>query len=328
MIRATLLALLLAQQDPVIRSTVVNVQVPVTVVDKKGNYLTGFTEKDFHLYDEGDLQKIQVDDVIRPISLVVAVQANTNARNEFPAIRKMSSLLGPLITGEAGEIAVLGFDHRIEVLAPFTSNAKEIGAAFDKLKPGSNPHHLDDAAMEAVRMLRTRGSGRKKVVLLIAEGFDEGSSVKPEDVFAEAERDDVLIYSVRMRYTKKAPAPPVNPVPPENRAPLPQGEMQTQTTDARVGTVNGNVFRGLIAGNNLAAYAEFTGARTQDFSNQKKLEQAIMNIGKEIHSQYLLTFAPQSRQLGYHKLTVQLTRRDLQIRSRQGYWLAAQPEVR
>lgn len=319
MIRGALIALLLAQ-EPDIRSTVINVQVPVTVLDKKGNYVPGLVAEDFQLFDEGLPEKVEVDESARPISLVVAVQASAGTRGTLDTIRKASALLAPLVAGETGEVSLIVFDHRVEVLAPFTSDAGELRAAFNKLKPGSGAHHLDDAAMEAIRLLRTRGVNRQKVVLLIAESFDQGSAVTPTDVFTFAALDDVLIYGVRMKQSKEPPAPPKNPVPPGGRLPGPMGEIATQTTDARVGAIGGGVFRGLLAANNLAAYVQFTGAREQTFSNQKSLEAAIAVIGKEVHSQYLLTFAPQDPAQGYHDLTVQVLRPDLQVRARRGYW--------
>jgi len=325
MITTALLALLLAQDESVIRSTVVNVQVPVTVLDKKGKYVTGLTGKDFELFDSSIAQKFTVDEAAHPISLVVAVQANSNARDVLGTVRQASSLLLPLVAGDLGEVSVVTFDQRVEVLAPFTNNPTEIKTAFSKLKSGGGPHHLDDAAMEGVRMLQTRGAERKKVLLLIGEGFDQGSAVSPADVFSQAELNGVLIYTVKMKPANQQPGPAKNPVPPENRAPLPMGEMQTQTSDARIARVNGDFFRGLLADNNLSAYAQFTGARAQDFSNQRTLELAMETIGKEIHSQYLLTFAPQSREPGYHELTVHVgSTPNLQVRARRGYWLATQ----
>jgi VWFA-related protein len=338
MIRTAFLAFLLAQaQDsPVIRSTVVNVQVPVTVVDKKGNFVTGLSEKDFHLYDGTSLQKIQVDDAAHPVSLVVAIQSNSNTRDLFGALRKASNLLVPLISGDNGEVAVLSFDQDVHTLAPFTSDPKEIEAAFSNIKAGGGPHHLDDAALAGINLLHSRGISRKKVLLLISEGFDKGSSVTPADVFTKAELDSVLVYTIKIKPANpETPQKAKNPVPPEARGPGPMGTIQTMTTDVQRGGYGPSLneiydyFHGLRANSNLAAYAKYTGGREQDYSNQKSLEKAIENIGKEVHSQYLLTFAPQDRVGGYHALTVQVaTSPKLEVRARRGYWLAAQAEVR
>ncbi len=337
MIRTTILALLLAQaQDPVIRSTVVNVQVPVTVLDKKGKFVTGLTAGDFRLFDGTAAQKIQVDEAAYPVSLVVAIQSNTNTRDLFGALRKASNLFVPLIAGDNGEVAVVTYDQSVRVLAPFTSDPAEIQSAFASIKAGGGLHHLDDATLESMKLLRSRGTGRKKVLVVIGEGFDKGSSVSPSDVFTQAERDSVLIYTIKVKpATPETPQKAKNPVPPEARGPGPMGTTQTMTTDVQRGGYGPSLndiydyFHGLRANDNLSAYAKYTGGREQGFSNQKSLEKAIETIGKEVHSQYLLTYAPEDKELGYHALTVQVaTSPKLEVRARRGYWLAAQAEVR
>ena len=333
MIRTTILALLLSQaQDPIIRSSVVNVQVPVTVLDKKGKFVTGLTENDFRLYDGTGPQKVKVDEAAYPVSLVVAVQSNSNTRDLFGALRKASNLFVPLIAGDNGEIAVVTYDQTVHVLAPFTSDAAEIQSAFANIKAGGGLHHLDDATLESMKLLRSRGVGRKKVLIVIGEGFDKGSSVSPSDVFTQAERDSVLIYTIKVKPANpETPQKAKNPVPPEARGPGPMGTTQTMTTDVQRGGYGPSLndiydyFHGLRANDNLAAYAKYTGGREQGFSDQKSLEKAIETIGKEVHSQYLLTFAPEDRELGYHSLTVQVaTSPKLEVRARRGYWLAAQ----
>jgi len=334
MIRTALLALLLAQEENVIRSNVVNVQVPVSVLDKKGTYVTGLTEKNFKLFDGGVAQKISVDEAGYPVSLVVAVQTS-NTKDALAALREKASLLAPLITGESGEIAVISFDTQIQVVTPFTADPVEIRAGFNKLKPSIGPHPLNDAALESIRMLHARGAGRKKVVMLISEGFDEGSAVTPAEVFTQAERDNVLIYTIKMNPAKpQTGQKPKNPVPPEARGPAPMGTTRTMTTDIQNDGYGPSVndamkyFRGLFGDSTLTGYADFTGARAQSFSNAKSLEKAIETIGREIHSQYLLTFAPAKPEPGYHELTVQVNAPNLQVHTRRGYWFATQVEVR
>ena len=65
-----------------------------------------------------------------------------------------------------------------------------------------------------------------------------------------------------------------------------------------------------------------TGGRRLTFSTVKNLEDALQAIGKEVHAQYFLTFAPSNRDPGYHPLEVQVTAaRNLQVRARSGFWL-------
>lgn len=339
---ALLSGLLVAQEPsvpeerPDIIADVNVVQVPVSVRDKSGRFVNGLTLNDFQLLDEGIPQPIQLDITSHPISLVIAVQADSSAQLVLPTIQKSADMWAPLVAGETGEIAVIGFDHRIQVLTPFTADAKEIKAGFAKLKPGSSQHHLDDAAMEGVRMLRNRGKDHRKILVLISETRDKGSSVTPRDVLTEVEFANVQVYPVEMNHfinqlTSKTEPNRPNPTPPEGRAPLPMGIMQTGTTDAQTNMGNWapifpEIFalvKGVFIQNSLEVYSHFTGGREQDFVGLSGLEEAISQIGEELHSQYLLTFRPTNPKGGYHPITVTVNAAaNLKISTRTGYWIA------
>jgi VWFA-related protein len=319
---------------PVFRSDVVYVQVPVTVRDVNGNYVNGLAPVDFQLLDRGIPQPVTLDVAAHPISLVIAVQSDATARQILPTVQKTASIFGPLVAGETGEIAVIGFDHLIRVHTPFTSNQEEIKAGFAKLKPGSAQHHLDDAAMEGVRMLAHRGKDRKKVLILVSETRDKGSAVTPRDVLTQAEVSDVQIYAVSMNHlmnqltTQAEPNRP-NAIPPEFRGNLPMGVMRTGTTDAQTNMGNWTpvfkeifaLVKGIFVPNSLEVYTKFTGGSEQNFVSLGGLEEAVHKIGEEIHSQYLLTFAQQSQEAGYHEIEVRvLSAPNLKVDARVGYW--------
>ncbi len=329
-----LLVFVAAAQEPIIRSTVVNVQVPVTVTNKQSRPVTNLTLNDFKLLDNGIAQDFQLDIVNHPVSLVVAVQTNTPAKKILPLVQNTSSLLEPLLAGETGEVAVLTFDHTVQTLLPFTNKADSIHTTFLKLTVGGTQHHLDDAALEGIRLLNTRAKGRKKILVLIGEAQDLGSAVSTRDVFQRAELDGILVYAVTMKLP--APLPPRvtsrNPIPPEGRAPLPMGTIQTQTTDVQNGAYAPTVaemyeiVRGITASNSLEAYAAMTGGTQQTFDNQKQLEAALQQIGREVHNQYLLTFAPSQPTAGFHSLAVEVKVPGTKVRARRAYRVA--PEVR
>lgn len=323
-------------ERPDIVADVVNVQVPVTVRDREGNLINGLAPVDFQLLDEGIPQPITLDITAHPISLVVAIQADSTAREALPIVQKSASLFVPLVAGETGEIAVIGFDHRIQVLTPFTSNGDEIKAAFGKLKAGSSQHHLDDAAMEAVRMLKVRGKDRRKVLILISETRDKGSAVTPRDVLTEVEFANVQVYPVEMNHfinqitTQAEPNRP-KALSPEGRAPLPMGILQTGTTDAQTNMGNWvpifpEIFalvKGIFIPNSLEVYSKFTGGSEQNFVSVTGLEDAIARIGEELHSQYMLTFRPTNPKGGYHEIVVNVNAAaNLKISTRTGYWMA------
>lgn len=330
-----LTGVLLAQDDAPIRSDVVNVQVPVSVTDKKGRAVINLIEKDFQLFDNGVAQAFALDVAPRPVSLVVAVQANSPTAKTLQQVRQASALLQPLVAGETGEIAVLAFDREVFTLTPFTSNADEINKAFLKLTPGRDDHHLDEAAMEGIRLLNTRGPDRRKVLMLISEPYDRGSPITTQDVFTKAEWDGIIVYAVTMKPQElRPPVKSMNPAPPESRAPLPMGTLQNETTNVQNGGYGANVgdmwrvLKGLTVRNSLDAYTAMTGGSQFNFSNQKNLEEAFDKIGREIHSQYFLTFAPRATDPGYHELTVKvLDRPNLVVRARRGYPLIAAPST-
>jgi|SRR5579862_796196 len=315
------------------------VTAPVTVHDQSGNLVSGLDALDFELYDNGKLQKITQDVASHPISLVVAVQATSTMEQMLPNIRKIGTLFSPLVLGADGEVAVLAYDHRVQTMTGFTSDADKISAAFKNLRPGSTAIHLNDAALQALYLLRSRPKNRRRILMLIGETRDYGSVAKVRDVMTEAEFSDIVIYSVEVSHfltsiTAKAEPPQPNPIPPEARQ-LPGGRIGTQTTDAQnnMGNVT-PIFRELfVAGkaifvqNPQEVYTKFSGGKQFSYKTLKGLEEAISSIGEELHTQYLLTYLPNNKQEGgYHELEVHVLKQGLDVRTRGGYWAAAKPQ--
>jgi VWFA-related protein len=333
------------QSDVIFRQENLFVAAPVTVRDINGNIVNGLTPFDFELYDNGKPQKIAEDVASHPMSMVVAVQSSANMDKLLPGIRKLGSLFSGLVLGENGQIAVLSFDHRVQTMTEFTSDSDKISAAFKKIKAGSSPNHLNDAAMQGVNMLRRRDTARRRVLLLIGETRDNGSTMRVRDVLTEAEFRDIAVYAVEVSHFLASlnyhPDPPrPSPIPPEARH-LPAGVIATPTTDTQ-GAVCCSpsmgdwspIFRELFTAvkavfvsNPQEIYTKFTGGREYSYKTQKGLEEAITNIGEEIHSQYLLTYLPNNPEdSGYHEIEVRILKPGLKVTTRPGYWSAARPQ--
>jgi len=155
---ALVAAALVAQEggDLTIRQRVDEVIAPTTVLDKDGVYVTGLKPMEFRLYDNDKLQTIKVDEVVNPVSLVVAIQADYKVEKVLPKIQKIGTLLQTMVAGDNGEVAIMAFDHRLQKLQDFTSDPDKITEALKKIKPGSSQSVLTDAVNESARMLEKR----------------------------------------------------------------------------------------------------------------------------------------------------------------------------
>ena len=338
------LAILLAAQEPGDKPfviTTLNVLAPVTVLDKSGNFVPGLNAYDFRLYDNGKLQKITQDVTNHPISMVVAIQANADVEKILPSIQKISTIFESLVIGEEGEMAVLAFDHRVQTLTPFTNDAAQIDAAFKKLHAGSYTSALNDGVMQSVNLLKSRDRSRRRILVLIAENRDKGSTIKSREVMTAADFANVYIYSVNVSQllasltgTPQPNRPSQYSLPP-GATPLPLGQINTQTTESQMNMGNWvpalkDIFdaaKGIFVPDPLDVYTKYTGGREFSFKNQKALERDVAQLGDELHSQYLLTFSPNNQdEGGYHRIVVEIAKPGLTVRTRDGYWIAARPQ--
>src|SRR5579864_4527882 len=163
------------EADAVIRTSVNVVIAPTSVRDKSGDFINGLQLQDFQLYDNNKLQRVNADVRDEPLSLVIAVQRSSNLEDILPKIQRIGSMLNDLIGGQDGEVAVIGFDHRIQVMQDFTSETQKVSEAKKKMTPGSSNHAVVDVVMNSIRMLQKRPPERRRVLLLIAEKRDKGS---------------------------------------------------------------------------------------------------------------------------------------------------------
>jgi VWFA-related protein len=330
-------------QVPTFRGGTQVVQAPVTVLDRDGHIVNGLNALDFTLLDNGKPQPIQEDVTQHPISLVVVIQANTSMEKILPQIRKAGTLFDSLVAGDAGEIAVIQFDHRVQTLLNFTSDADQIHAVFkDKLKTGSTTSAVNDAVMGGINLLSNRDKQRKRVMIVIAENRDGGSGLHARDVLEAAEFNNVIIYPLDVSRWLTGLTAPVQPTRPDTIPPggqyLPNGQVMTPTTDQQLNN-NGDwtpilkdifiAVKGVFVPVTypLTVYSHFTGAREFPFFTQKGLEQAIADIGQELNNQYILTFSVSDVHVaGYHTIKVSVDKPGLKVFTREGYWIAAKPE--
>lgn len=331
------------QVPPPFRVSTDLVVAPVTVFDRSGGYVNGIQPEEFHLYDNDKEQNIHVDIAYQPISIVIAIQANSHVESILPQVQKIGNLITPLVIGDQGEAAVIAYDSRIRKLQDFTSDPDKITKAVKTITPGSTSNRLIDAVVEGGRMLDSRPKNRRRIMLLIGETRDLSSESRAREALIGLQLANIVFYGVDMsRFVSTLSAPPVQPRPEQQPAasrPLPGGVPSTPTTVAQTYGLEGGraeflplmveLFKDVKAifkDNPVELFTKGTGGSEFSFYRQKGLEEAIQHIGEELHSQYLISYNPNDKEEGgFHHITVAVAgHRDVaRVQTRLGYWLAA-----
>jgi VWFA-related protein len=322
------------------------VNTPVTVRDAKGEMVHDLESGDFRITDNGVEQKISHFDLgSDPLSLVVVVETSSRLDAILPEIRKSGILLTQTVMGPNGEAALVGFNDSVDKLQDFTVNADAIETAMTRLKEGTSGAKLYDAMGMGVEMLSARPMatptqpGRRRVMLVLAEAHDEGSNAKLGEVLRHAQLANVTIYSVGISSTRAALQKkpeykrPPNPTPDGTFGlpPIP-GTVQTPTTENdRYGNIDLMALavwavqhiKDQITDHALEIAATATGGAHMATWKDRSIENAIDEIGGELHSQYSLSYTPSDTQAsGYHEIKVDVDRAGLKVRARPGYYLA------
>ena len=328
-----------------LRSVLVN--TPVTVRNASGAMVHNLKAADFRILDNGVEQKITHFDLGGdPISLLVVVESSSRIEPLIPELRKTGVLLTQAVAGPTGEIAIVNFDDEVKKLQDFTTSAEKIEGAMAGLNPGYSGAKLYDAMALGVEMLSARPEvsesdlGHRRVMLVISETHDEGSEAKLGEVLRRAQLENVTIYAVGLSITrsllqKKAEYKrPPNPAPDGTFGLPPQpGTVQTPTTEnERYGNMDLMALavwavqhvHDKITSHALDVAVTATGGANYPSWKDRSIEKALDEIGGELHAQYTITYAPTGTgREGYHEISVAVDRKDLTVRARPGYYLAA-----
>ena len=322
-------------QKPVYGVRIEDVTLPVTVTDPKGEFVIDLDASSFRVIDNGVEQKILGFELSwEPVSMVIAVETSSRVESAIPEISRAGILFTQLVIGETSEAAIITFDDEIKMVQEFTGNSNLIENAFRSLKPAGEDVRLSDAISYATTLLQRRRDNRRKVIVVMSEARNIGSSNSPGLVLRNAQQLGISIYTVGLSATQglldragNRASPPfpagVEARPqPANHPPTP--DAQTRPADANVSMLPiieelVSFSKNVLGANPLSFFAQGTGAR--EFSAVGDgMEQAISKIGRELRSQYLLAYRPNNLdEPGFHHIRVTVSQSNLRVRTLPGY---------
>jgi VWFA-related protein len=199
------------------------------------------------------------------------------------------------------DVARVGtFGHEIAISPSFTHDPGELRASLPRAIAPDAPTPLWRAIDEALAAFGDERDVRP-VILVLSDGKDSGPIgfrqrfISQAEVIDRARTDEVMIYAIGMRSRGQRPMPGIG-------AGGLQAALMADLPDP-----------------GLALVAEQTGGGYMEIRLGQDLGAAFARVADELHSQYLLGFAPPKRDGKVHKVDVRVAQRGLKPRARKSY---------
>jgi len=287
------------EQDPDTVTIPINrVRLPITVVDKKGNFVPGLTKNDFFIFEDRVPQQIETfaDDLGESLPLYVAVLMDTSPSTAGKLKFEQESAMNfiqTVVRPRRDRVLFATFDHEINLRQDFTDKLDLLDRAVFSVKKTGNQTALFDAVWQFCDE-KLRSVAGRRVLVVITDGEDTYSRANIRDAIDIAQRTETTIFAISTKAGFVSAVPGVE-----------------------AGQVKDKKDRELVT------LAEETGGTAFFTGDMLSLERSFTKISKELRAQYLVTYKPINDRYdgSFRKVDVKLAegRKDLKVRTKHGY---------
>jgi VWFA-related protein len=277
---------------PILKLGVNEVNLIFTVTDKHGHYIPNLKQSDFALLDDQKAPSKVTSfrqQINLPLRVGIVIDASTSIRSRFEFEQQSASeFLIETIKARSDRAFVMGFDVTPTVTQDWTNNLDALQTGINRMRPGGGTA-LFDAVYTACRdkLLEARGQEPvRKAMVLISDGDDNQSRVRPDEAIKMCERAETIIYAISTNWT-----------PSRGKG----DQVLTQMSEATGGQV-------------------FFPPSVEEMSN------SFHEIQAELRSQYALTYTPADFKAdgAFRPIYLYCNDRRYQVRARKGYFAPTQ----
>ena len=202
LIAAAVLTLALRPQSPAFRSGVDVVTVNVTVTDRTGQFVSGLTQDDFTMSEDGRRRPIvYFEGEATPVSLGILLDSSGSmADARFAKLDLARQVVSRLVTHDIDETAewmFARFTSAVVVAREWTSDRDAIVQPLRDTR-ATGDTSLYDAIALSIPLVKD-GHFQKKALLVVTDGGETRSLVTQDEVLRAIGESDVRVYGVGVR---------------------------------------------------------------------------------------------------------------------------------
>ncbi|HEV2912092.1 MAG TPA: VWA domain-containing protein [Pyrinomonadaceae bacterium] len=273
------------------------VRLPITVLDKKQQFVSGLTASDFLVMEDKKPQTIETfsdESETFPVYIGVLMDTSYSTAGKLKFEQESAKNFIYTVTRlRKDKAAFMTFDDEITLRQDFTDKLDELDRAVDSVKKPGQHTSLYDAIWQFCDEKMRTAPGRR-VIVVITDGDDTYSRATLNDAIDIAQRTETTIFAISTKAGFSGSVPGVEAGQVSDR-----GDRELERLTAETG---GTAF--------------FTG-------DVLALERSFNKISKELRSQYIVTYKPSNDRYdgSFRRVEVKLAsgRDGMKVRTRRGY---------
>src|SRR6476646_9846289 len=242
------------------------VQLPISVVDKEGRPVDGLKQEYFQIFEDKVLQTIKTfrhEDI--PLSLGLVIDNSGSMRNKRERVNS-SALAFVRESNPEDESFIINFDDSAYLEQDFTSSIGDLIDALENVDARGETA-LYDALYLAADKVTKDGKKDKKAILLISDGEDNASKYGINKVIEALRQAKVTLYAVGL----------------------------LEEDDQR-----GGLFKkppSKKAKDDLIKFADLTGGQAYFPKSLDEVEELVKHIAHDLRNHYTVTYTPTNKSL-------------------------------
>jgi Ca-activated chloride channel family protein len=315
-----------ATSQTIIRSRVNEVNVPVTVLSRRGVPVIDLQQKDFQVFEDGKRQTIKYfyRGERPPLRIGLVLDTSNSARPQFKFEQEAASeFVFNILQGRSSknQVFLQTFDSTSSLIQDFTSDPDLLNEKIRKLTAGGGKA-LYDAIYTACRdKMIPLGppSETRRVLVIISDGLDAQSEHTLDEAISMARHAETAIYTIgNAAWGFHNPGDKVLTQISELTGGadfFPRAE--TPGTDLDVGYLSHGQIGDTSQNKGL-------GAGTGAYSSQRliAIADSLDSIQRQLTDQYNIGYQPTNSKMDgtYRKITVTIKRRGVDLRYKPGYF--------
>ncbi len=175
----------------------------VTVTDSAGHLVTGLTQENFQVYEDGVLQTVtNFSKDPLPIALSILLDSSTSMDRKLPVAQEAAAGFARRLTPK--DVAqIIDFDSQAQILQTFTNDKVALEQAIRRTQAGGSTSLFNAlyTALSELKSVRAQATGevRRQAIVALSDGEDTTSLVTFEDVLDLAKRSETAVYAIGLR---------------------------------------------------------------------------------------------------------------------------------